>query len=386
MQNHEATRNKPLEKDTMVTGKTTPLKHLIIALVVLMPITLLPVFLLEPRQNLDPYAKAEELQEILNKFAPEAKKQIYKHINVRDDRLALLPYERLDDMVKLFRDQPDKVAQAPKDKREDLLDKLLEQLDRREPIPVQLQGVGIVEQVGAKLPLDLVFRDENGLKKPLGSFFQSSKPIILTLNYSDCPQLCHIQLANFVEVMQNSKILPGNDFEIVTVSINPNEGPSKARLAKKNYLRELNTGDNSWHFLTTDVEENIKKLAAIVGFNYRYDPVKHDYAHSSTLIFCSPTGVVSQYYQGINYDPKELLKRIADAKNGLQYASDPEQENLLNCKVIDDSKPYAALSMQIMKIAGAIMAVGLILTLMILWMIPNRQPNVLPPLQGENRL
>ena len=44
------------------------------------------------------------------------------------------------------------------------------------------------------------------------------------------------------------------------------------------------------------------------------------------------------------------------------------------------------MSMKIMKVVGAIMAVGLILTLMILWMIPNRQPSVLPPLQGEKRI
>lgn len=369
----------------MISGKTASMKHLFIALLVLMPIALLPVFLLEPRPNLDPMIKAEELQFILSQFTLEAKKQILKHINVRDDRLALLPYERLDDMTNLLRDQAGKIAQAPPRLRDDKLEELLEQLDRREPIPVQLQGVGIVEKIGAKLPLDMLFRDEEGQRKPLRTYFQSGKTIILTLNYSDCPQLCHIQLNNFVEVLQNNKILPGKDFEIITVSINPDETPTKARNAKKNYLKELSAPADSWHFLTTDVNDDIKKLAATVGYNYKYDPVKHDYAHSSALIFCSPGGVVSQYYQGIVYDPKELLKRVTDARDGLQYPSGTE-ENLLNCKVIDETKPYAALSMQIMKVVASIVAVGLILTLMILWMIPNRQSEVLPPLQGENRL
>ncbi|MFT3880926.1 MAG: SCO family protein [Gemmatales bacterium] len=305
---------------------------------------------------------------------------------MRDDRLALLPYERLDEMVNLLRDQAAVIAKEPVDKREAKLETLLEKLDRREPIPVQLQGVGIVEKVGAKLPLDIVFRDEVGQRKPLGSFFQSGKPIILTLNYSDCPQLCHIQLNNFVDVMQTNKIQPGKDFEIITVSINPDEGPDKARYAKKNYLKELNASSDSWHFLTTDVNDDIKKLAATVGYNYKYDPIKHDYAHSSTLIFCSPTGVVSQYYQGIVYEPKELLKRVADAREGAQYPSANAEDNLLNCKIIDDSKPYATMSMKIMKTAATTLAVLLILTLTILWMLPNRRPVVLPPLQGENRL
>ncbi|HMP18179.1 MAG TPA: SCO family protein, partial [Gemmatales bacterium] len=260
-------------------------------------------------------------------------------------------------------------------------ERTLEQLDRKEPIPIQLQGVGIVEQIGAPLPLDLVFRDETGKKRPLGSYFQSGKPIILTLNYSDCPQLCHIQLNNFVEVMDTHKILPGQDFEIITVSINPNEGPTKARNAKKNYLKELNASSESWHFLTTDDESTIKKLAQVVGFNYKYDPIKKDYAHSSTLIFCSPGGVVTQYYQGIVYEPKELTRKIDEARQGIQLASDID-ENFLNCKVIDNSKPFATLSMKIMKVVASIVAVGLILTLAILWMLPNRYPAVLPPLEG----
>jgi protein SCO1 len=368
----------------MKETKKASLVHLVIALVVLVPLGLAPLFFMEDQPNRDPLLKAEELSQILAQFTPETKQKILKHINVRDDRLALLPYERLEEMVKLFQDEPKKLAALAPEKRADRLEKVLEQLDRREPIPIQLQGVGINEQLGARLPLGLVFRDESNKKVPLGSFFQTGKPIILTLNYSDCPQLCHIQLNNFVEVMQTNKILPGKDFEIVTVSINPNEGPAKARNAKKNYLKELNANSDAWHFLTTDDEASIKKLAATVGFNYKFDPVKKDYAHSSTLILCSPGGVVTQYYQGIIYDPKELTKKIDEARQGIQVASSGEEENLANCKVIDDTKPFAAMSMRVMKVTASILAVGLILTLTILWMLPNRSPAVLPPLEGVN--
>jgi protein SCO1/2 len=366
--------------------KTASLKHLIIALVVLMPLGLLPLFFMDNKPKVDPIAKAEELSVLLDQFTPEAKKQILKRVNVRDDRLALLPPEVLDQLVATLTGQPEKLAVLEKSKRPDALEKLLEVLDRREAIPFELQGVGIEEKLGAKLPLDLVFKDESGQKRPLGFFFQSGKPVILTLNYSDCPQLCHVQLNNFVEIMETNKILPGKDFEIVTVSINPNEGPTKARLAKKNYLKELNAPQDSWHFLTTEQDENIKKLAAIVGFKYKLDPVKRDYAHSSTLILCSPGGVVTQYYQGIIYDPKVLTQKINEARQGIQIASNSDEENLANCKVIDESKPFAAMSMRVMKISASIMAVGLLLTLMILWMLPNRHPVVLPPLQGVNQI
>ncbi len=107
--------------------------------------------------------------------------------------------------------------------------------------------------------------------------------------------------------------------------------------------------------------------------------------HSSTLIFCTPDGAVAQYYQGIEYEPKELTRRIDDARQGIQVASGVE-ENYLNCKIIDDSKPYAPCPCRWWNWSLPIMAVGLVLTLIILWMIPNRRPIVLPPLQGETHI
>jgi protein SCO1/2 len=266
--------------------------------------------------------------------------------------------------------------------KDDPLANLPDQPNVNYQIPLELRGVGITESVGAPLPLNLIFNDENGNQVTLGSYFQSGKPVILTLNYSDCPMLCHVQLNKFVECMNEGKIFPGNDFTIVTVSINPHEAAGKAKAAKQNYQRDLEGDASRWHFLTTAQEENIKTLARIVGFNYKFDPVRKDYAHSSALIFCTPQGAVSQYYQGIDYKPGELKQRIADAGAGKQYASEAI-DNPFNCKLYDGSKPYALAASRAMKIICTICAVALLLVLSVLWMLPEKQPVVLPPLQGE---
>ena len=52
-----------------------------------------------------------------------------------------------------------------------------------EQIPEALEEVGISEHLDAKLPMDLKFRDEDGLSVTLGSFFDGERPVILTLNY-----------------------------------------------------------------------------------------------------------------------------------------------------------------------------------------------------------
>jgi protein SCO1/2 len=270
---------------------------------------------------------------------------------------------------------------------EDPLAGLPEKASDYNRIPIELRGVGITENIGAALPLNLVFKDETGADVALGSFFKPGRPVILTLNYSNCPMLCHVQLHKFIECMNEGKIFPGQQFSIVTVSIDPNQSPSQSKLAKQNYSKEVDGPINEWHFLVTREDEAIKTLARIVGFNYKYDPVRKDYAHSSTLIFCTPEGTVSQYYQGITYVPDELTRRLADAAGGKQYASGA-LDNYFNCKVYDGSKPYALTASVVMKVVCTICAIGVVLVLIILWMLPRKQPDVLPPLlsQGQKTL
>jgi len=54
---------------------------------------------------------------------------------------------------------------------------------RKEPLPPELQGVGLTQKLGAKLPLQAEFKDEHGKKVTLGDYFDGKRPLLLTLNY-----------------------------------------------------------------------------------------------------------------------------------------------------------------------------------------------------------
>lgn len=356
--------------------------HALVALVVLATLTTSAVFFLEPKSKEDPFAKSEELRLLIDKLPDDVKKQVVQELGVPGNRFDQLPFDRLERLVTVLDGEAERLATLAGEQRAKRVEKVLVQVDLRDQVPPELRGVGIAEKVGAKLPLDLVFRDHTGKYVTLGSYFRSGLPVILTLNYSDCPQLCHLQLNALDDVMRENKLIPGNGFWMVTVSINPDEPPNKALNARQNHLGNLGAPYASWYFLTTQNNEAIKELARTVGFNYRYDPVKKDYAHSSTLILCTPDGVVSNYYQGIEYKADELRQRIADAAAGKQYAS-VDVDNYANCKVYDGTKPYALKAQRALKIVAVICAILLVLGLSILWMIPTKKPEVLPPLQGD---
>src|SRR5262249_31847347 len=81
-----------------------------------------------------------------------------------------------------------------------------------------LKAVGFDQRLDAQVPLDLTFRDEGGAMVRLGDYF-GARPVILTLNYYQCPNLCTLVLTKLVETMRGMAFNAGEQFDVVTVSI-----------------------------------------------------------------------------------------------------------------------------------------------------------------------
>jgi len=86
--------------------------------------------------------------------------------------------------------------------------------------PAVLNGVGIAQRLNEQVPLDLTFTDDAGKPVQLASYF-GSKPAILALVYYQCPILCSEELNGLTSALQMVDEVPGRDFNIVVVSIDP---------------------------------------------------------------------------------------------------------------------------------------------------------------------
>ena len=185
-------------------------------------------------------------------------------------------------------------------------------------LPKDLEGVTITQNLDAQIPLDLEFTDSSGKKITLGQLFDGKLPAILTMNYSDCPMLCSLQLNGLIDAIKPMNWNLGEQYQIITVSIDPLESPERAQLTKQKYLEQygrLGSG-TGWHFLTTQKEERIRKLADCIGFGYKYDPVKKQFMHPALLTICTPGGRVSRYFSGIKYNPRDLRLSLFEAGEG----------------------------------------------------------------------
>ncbi len=178
------------------------------------------------------------------------------------------------------------------------------------------QDVGLDQKLGAKLPLELVFRDEAGRDVKLGDYF-GKRPVILSLVYYECPMLCSEVLNEEIHVMRMMTLEPGKDFELVTVSIDPRETSELAASKKARYIAEAKKAglEGAWHFLVGD-QASIAKLASTVGFRYVYDPEQKQFAHAGGLMVVTPQGEVAKYFYGIEYIPRDVRLALVEAGEG----------------------------------------------------------------------
>lgn len=231
-------------------------------------------------------------------------------------------------------------------------------------LPEAARGIDVEDKVGEFIPLDLIFTDERGNQIGLGKFFKKNKPIILTLNYSDCPGLCIAQLDNLVSNLREpwGRDL-GERFEIVTVSIDPTEKFTKARETKAKYVGLLRDtkAEEAWHFLTGD-QQQIAKLAKAVGFKYTYDKVNKRFSHAAVTYFLSPDGRLCRYFVSLGLEPQQMKLAIAEAGKG-ELSESISDSFIQMCYMYDpDANRYSADARSAMALGGGaflLMLVGL---------------------------
>ena len=198
-----------------------------------------------------------------------------------------------------------------------------------------LSQIGFDQNLNAQLPLDLTFRDETGKTVKLGDYF-GSKPVILNLVYYRCPMLCGEELQGIARSLRPLKMSVGQDFEIVTISIDPTETSELARAKKETYLSRYNRpgAEKGWHFLTGD-ESSIAPIAQAIGFRYTYNPDTKLYAHAAGLVIATATGRLSRYFYGIDYPAKDLQFGLIESSSG--KIGSPIARLLLFCYHYDPS-------------------------------------------------
>ncbi len=223
--------------------------------------------------------------------------------------------------------------------------------------PADLKDIGIDQHLNQPVPLDLQFKDESGNTVKLGDYFHAGRPVILNLVYYTCPMLCGEELAGESSALSMLKFTPGNEYEAVSVSFNPDETPKDATAARKTYIARINehlepkTDGSGWHFLTGEPPQ-IRQLADAVGFHYRRDPQTKQFIHATAIMIVTPAGKIAQYYYGVEFSPKDIRLGLIEASRG--NIGNVVDQVLLYCYHYDPKTGrYGAVITNIIRMAGA---------------------------------
>lgn len=234
-------------------------------------------------------------------------------------------------------------------------------------LPDALIDVGIEEHLGAQVPMDADFKDEAGKDVKLGTYFQPGRPVLLNFAYYQCPMLCNMVLSGMLNGMKKMSWVPGKEFEVVTIGIDPKEGPDLAAAKKDTHIKALGIPEAAagWHFLTGR-EADIRKVADVVGFKYTYMPVSKEFAHAAGVFTISPQGKISRYLYGVEYRSKDLKLALLDASEGKSISFGDKIE--MFCYRYDPTaKGYVLFAQNFMKGGGVVVILGLFLLLGSLW-------------------
>ena len=247
--------------------------------------------------------------------------------------------------------------------------------DASDPMAAEMPGVEVIEHLGESVRLDLPFVDENGQPVTLADYTSDNRPILLTLNYYRCPMLCTLVMNGAVDAMKQVSLNPGTDYQVVTLSVDPAETPSLARMKKNTYEKTADapakgpdgspvastlTADeiaDGWAFLTGE-QHNIEALAESVGFGYKWVESQKQYAHPAVLILLSPDGTITRYLYGIEFKPDTLRLSLVEASDG--KVGSTLDRFLLTCFHFDpNAGDYTWHAMATMRLGGLLVVLTL---------------------------
>ena len=229
-------------------------------------------------------------------------------------------------------------------------------------LPQVLQRVRVTQRLNQQLPLDARFVDDTGKTVRVGDYF-GKHPAIVSLVYYNCPMLCSEEMDGLTGALEMVKLTPGKDFEIVIISIDPNETPELAAKKKAFYLKRYGRPETAagWHFLTGQ-QAAIDAVSDAVGFGYLRIPGPDgklsQFAHASSIEVATTDGKLAQYYLGVEYSPKDVMLGLIEA-SGNKIGS-PVANILTYCYHYDpESNKHSIRVVRVVQLGGMVTVASL---------------------------
>jgi protein SCO1/2 len=225
--------------------------------------------------------------------------------------------------------------------------------------PPGVQELDVVEHLGAQVPLDLVFRDTDGVPVRLGDWVRGDKPILLTTGYFRCPVMCGLALRGVAAGVKDLGWQAGDEFRLLTISFDAREDP---RLAKERQRTVVHVTDGratpaTWPFWT-GAQGSIDVLLDVLGTKVVRDPATGQLAHTAVSFVLTPDGRISRYLYGLEPRALDLKLALVEASEGKTGTT--VDRLLLRCFKYDPAlRRFAPFLLTYFRVGGLMLLLGL---------------------------
>jgi protein SCO1/2 len=232
--------------------------------------------------------------------------------------------------------------------------------------------IGVVEHLDEFLPDSISLINEEGQHVWLADVID--KPTVINFVYYRCPGICSPLMEAVAGVMDKSDLVPGVDYQVLTISFDPSETIDLGIRKKSNYLNlmsnKVGEAKNGWLFFTSD-SVSIAKATNATGFKYKR--TGNDYLHAASLTVVSSDGKITRYLNGMYFLPFEWKMAIVEASKG---KSGPTLNKVLRfCYSYDPvGQTYV---MNITKISGTLILFFAVIFLLVLVFKSKRKKNLI---------
>lgn len=232
--------------------------------------------------------------------------------------------------------------------------------------------IGVVEHLDEFLPDGISLINEQGQQVWLKDVID--KPTVINFVYYRCPGICSPLMEAVAGVMDKSDLVPGVDYQVLTISFDPTETIDLGIRKKTNYLNlmsnKVEEAKNGWLFFTSD-SLSIAKATNATGFKYKR--TGNDFLHAASLTVVSSEGKITRYLNGMYFLPFEWKMAIVEASKG---QSGPTLNKVLRyCYSYDPvGQTYV---MNVTKISGTIILFFAILLLLVLIFKTKKKKNLI---------
>ncbi len=225
--------------------------------------------------------------------------------------------------------------------------------------PVQDEQVGIYEHLDEYIRDDIELLNEDSTLVNLKSLID--KPTVFAFIYFNCPGLCSPLLGGLAEVIDRTQMELGKDYQVITISFNPDDYPTLGKKKKANYVKGMKNpiDEKDWIWLTGD-SLNIEKITDNLGFKFKKQG--KEYVHAAAIMVVSPHGKITRYLHGTYFLPFDLKMSVIESA---KEVSGPTINKVLQfCFSYDaEGKKYV---FNITKISGTLILGAALILLIIL--------------------